>query len=96
MLVSRGMKSGNATATVLTERGQVSVPSRMRKKAGLVPGQRLLWRQTGPDSFSVTVQPDPRRRQRAVDLIGYAKRYANDGLPKRTDDVLKLLREGEG
>jgi hypothetical protein len=64
----------------------------MRKKANLTPGQRLLWRQTGPASFSVTVQADPKRRQRAVDLIGYAKRFANDGLPKRTDDVLRLLR----
>jgi bifunctional DNA-binding transcriptional regulator/antitoxin component of YhaV-PrlF toxin-antitoxin module len=29
-------------ATVLTERGQISIPTAIRKKANLVPGQPIL------------------------------------------------------
>lgn len=82
-------------ATVLTERGQISVPAAIRKKAKLVPGQRLLWHQTGQDTFSVTLETVPKKRRRAADLIGYAQRFFPDGVPGRTDEVLKKLRQGE-
>ncbi|MEI7899177.1 MAG: AbrB/MazE/SpoVT family DNA-binding domain-containing protein [bacterium] len=88
------MKSG--LATILTERGQISIPAAIRKKANLVPGQRLLWHQTGHNTFSVTLETVPKKRRRAVGLIGYARRFFPDGgMPKRTDEVLKLLRQGE-
>lgn len=83
-------------ATILTERGQVSVPAAIRRKASLRTGQRLLWRQTGPNCFSVTVETPPLKRRRAVDLIGYAEQFLPDGLTGRTDDVIRELRRGEG
>jgi bifunctional DNA-binding transcriptional regulator/antitoxin component of YhaV-PrlF toxin-antitoxin module len=88
-----GMKA--TLTTVLTERGQVSVPAALRKKAALRTGQRLLWRQTAPGCFTVTVAAPPVRKRRAVDAIGYAERFFPDGLPGRTDDVMKTLRRGE-
>ena len=40
-----GMKT---LATMVTERGQVSIPAEIRKKMKLKPGQRILWELT-PD-----------------------------------------------
>ena len=68
----------NGMATILTERGQVSVPAVLRKKAALHAGQRLLWRQTAPGCFSVTVESTPPQKSRAVDMIGYAARFFPD------------------
>ena len=85
----------NGLATVLTERGQVSVPAAIRKKAKLAPGQRLRWRQTGRHTFAVTIDTATRKRRRAAELIGYATRYFPDGMPGRTDEVMKRLRGGE-
>jgi len=85
----------NGVSTVLTDRGQVSVPASIRKKAALQAGQRLLWRQTAPGCFSVTVEREPSKKSRAVDVIGYAARFFPDGLPGRTDDVMRALRQGE-
>ena len=85
----------NGVTTVLTERGQVSVPAVLRKKAALQAGQRLLWRQTAPGCFSVTVESPLPKKSRAVDVIGYAARFFPQGLPGRTDDVMRVLRQGE-
>lgn len=82
-------------STVLTDRGQVSVPAAIRKKAALKAGQRLLWRQTAPGCFSVTVEAKPHKKIRAVDVIGYAQRFFPDGMPGRTDDIMRMLRQGE-
>jgi bifunctional DNA-binding transcriptional regulator/antitoxin component of YhaV-PrlF toxin-antitoxin module len=87
------MKQRNVT--VLTERGQVSVPSALRKKAHLVPGQRLVWHQTGDGTFSVTVFQQPQKRVSALEMAGYAKRFNWHGLPKTTDEAMRFLREGE-
>lgn len=88
------MKSG--LATVLTERGQISIPAAIRKKAKLVPGQRLIWHQTGNGTFSVTLAAVPKKRRRVVEVIGYAQQFFPDGgMPRRTDEVMKHLRQGE-
>ncbi|MDD4443286.1 MAG: sporulation regulator [Lentisphaerae bacterium] len=81
--------------TVLTERGQISMPSFLRKKARLATGQRLAWRQTGDGVFSVTVVKRPHKRVSALEMIGYAKRFNRHGLPLDTDEAMKVLREGE-
>ena len=81
--------------TVLTARGQVSVPSSLRKKAHLSTGQRLAWHQTGDGIFSVTVLKQPQKRVSALEMIGYAKRFDQHGLPQDTDEAMRFLREGE-
>ena len=84
-----------ALSTVLTDRGQVSIPAAIRKKANLRVGQRLQWRLAAPGCFSVTVDAAPKKRLRAVDVIGYAQRFSPDETLGRTDDVMRMLRQGE-
>ena len=79
--------------TVLTVRGQTSVPATLRRLAHLKPGQRLRWRQMSNTEFAVRIDagtdaPGP------LAALGYAQRYAH-GTPKTTDDVMHELREGE-
>jgi len=71
------------------------MPAFLRKKARLVAGQRLSWRQTGDGVFSVTVVKEPRKRVSALEMIGYAKRFNRHGLPLETDEAMEVLREGE-
>ena len=41
--------------TTLTERGQVSMPSAIRRQMGLRPGQPLLWKRVSDHEVRVTV-----------------------------------------
>ena len=81
--------------TVLTERGQVSVPAAIRKRAKLMPGQRLRWQQVAPDTFSITVEQPPKRKPSALNAIGFANAFSAGNIPARTDDVMRELRAGE-
>ena len=41
-MIALGM-STPSNVTVVTERGQVSIPAELRKALGLTKGQRLIW-----------------------------------------------------
>ena len=77
--------------SVITERGQVSIPAHLRKELSLVKGQRLLWEKTGEHEIRVTVLPEPERRG-AMAMLGFAKRFRPT---RRTEDWMAELREGE-
>lgn len=77
--------------SVVTERGQVSIPARLRKELSLVQGQRLLWEKTGEQEMRVTVLPEPEPRG-AVAMLGFAKRFRP---VRRTKEWMAELREGE-
>jgi bifunctional DNA-binding transcriptional regulator/antitoxin component of YhaV-PrlF toxin-antitoxin module len=77
--------------SVVTERGQVSIPARLRKELSLVQGQRLLWEKVGEHEMRVTVLPEPEPHG-AVAMLGFAKRFRRT---RRTRDWMAELREGE-
>ena len=77
--------------SVVTERGQVSIPSRLRKELALVQGQRLLWEKTGEREIRVTVLPEAEPRG-AMAMLGFAKQFRPT---RRTEDWMAELREGE-
>jgi len=77
--------------SVITERGQVSIPAQLRKELALAKGQRLLWEKTGEHEIRVTVLPEPERRG-AMAMLGFAKRFRPTRL---TEDWMAELREGE-
>ncbi|MFL6260800.1 MAG: AbrB/MazE/SpoVT family DNA-binding domain-containing protein [Thermoanaerobaculia bacterium] len=77
--------------SVVTERGQVSIPSQLRKELSLEKGQRLLWEKTGEHEIRVTVLPEPQPRG-ALAMLGFAKRFRK---ARRTRDWMAELREGE-
>lgn len=85
------IRSGMVQST-LTDRGQVSVPVELRKALGLKAGQKLAWAQVSDHEMRVWVQNDAPPGPMAV--LGYARKI-RDAKPRRTDDWMRELREGE-
>ncbi len=77
--------------SVVTDRGQVSIPSHLRKELSLAKGQRLLWEKAGDHEIRVTVLPVP-EPQGAVAMLGFAKRFRKT---RPTKGWMTELREGE-
>jgi len=82
--------AGNITS--LTERGQVSVPSGIRRAAHLRPGQALRWEMVSEQEFRVYVTPE-KEPQGIFAALGFAK----DWNPTRrtTNGIMSDLRAGE-
>lgn len=77
--------------TVVTERGQVSVPAEVRRRLKLVQGTRLKWVPLGEGECKVVVVPQkPGPGARAS--LGYARQFRE---PRPTHQWMKELREGE-
>ena len=77
--------------SIVTERGQVSVPSNLRRELGLEKGRRLLWEKIGEQEIRVVVLPEMEPRG-AMAMLGFARRFR----PTRTtEEWMKELREGE-
>jgi AbrB family looped-hinge helix DNA binding protein len=81
------------SVTTVTERGQVSIPARLRKSMGLKPGQRLVWDQISQRECRVIVPPDSKPTG-AKAVLGFARRL-RPRRQLRTRAWMKLLREGE-
>lgn len=80
-----------SNVSIVTERGQVSIPSQLRRELGLEKGQRLLWEKTGEREIRVVVLSDVEPRG-AVAMLGFARRFR----PTRTSrEWMSELREGE-
>jgi AbrB family looped-hinge helix DNA binding protein len=78
-------------ATMVTERGQVSIPTQVRKQLHLSPGHRVVWEVLSDHECRMTVaaeSPVPG----AEAMLGYAAKFRK---PRRTRDWLTELREGE-
>ena len=83
----------DAMTTVITRRGQTSVPARLRKAAHLKTGTRLRWHQTTATEFRVVLEtgtgaPGP------LAALGYAVRFHGAKVPT-TAEALTEIREGE-
>lgn len=78
--------------TTLTERGQVSMPSAIRRQMGLRPGQPLLWKRLSENEVRVTVP----RRVPFKSVRGFIKKLHKKKVPLTTAGWMKILREGEG
>lgn len=79
------------TTTVLTERGQTSVPADLRREMGLHQGQRLSWERTGEREIRVRVLPDE-AVVGAEGMRGFARRFRKT---RPTAEWMTELREGE-
>jgi AbrB family looped-hinge helix DNA binding protein len=77
--------------SIVTERGQVSIPSHLRRELGLDKGRRLLWEKVGEQEIRIVVLPEAEARG-AIAMLGFARRFR----PTRTTrEWMKELREGE-
>lgn len=78
--------------STLTERGQVSVPARLRKAMKLRPGQRFRWERVSDCEMRVSVEAAAVHGPLAV--LGYARKL-RPGAARRTSAWMRELREGE-
>lgn len=77
--------------TVVTERGQISIPAPLRRELALRPGTRLRWEALGPGEIRVVLVDDsPAPGARA--MLGFARRFRPT---RRTDAWMRELRDGE-
>jgi len=77
--------------TVITERGQVSVPAEIRKRMHLSTGKKVLWEMTSPTECKVSVVAE-RHCPGAVSMLGFAATFRST---RRTKAWMAELREGE-
>ena len=82
----------NDDVTVVTERGQVSIPARLRKELAIGTGRRLLWQRAGDREIRLVVLENQTPRG-AKAMLGFARRFRPRA--RRTAAWMKELREGE-
>jgi len=77
--------------TVLTERGQVSVPAQVRRHMHMKPGTRLLWQELSEHECRIIVQDEP-SGPGARAMLGHAEHFRK---ARTTQEWMRELREGE-
>jgi bifunctional DNA-binding transcriptional regulator/antitoxin component of YhaV-PrlF toxin-antitoxin module len=77
--------------SVVTERGQVSIPAELRKELALGKGRRLLWERAADSELRVVVLPEHEARG-SLRMLGFARRFR---ATRPTADWMAELREGE-
>ena len=78
--------------STLTERGQISIPSSLRKSMKLRPGQSFHWQRVSDREIRVSVETAPAAGPLAA--LGYAKKL-RAGPARRTASWMAELRAGE-
>ncbi len=78
--------------TSLTERGQVSVPSDIRRAAHLRPGQTLRWEMVSKQEFRVYVTSE-KEPKGIFAALGFAKAW--NPARRSTNEIMAELRAGE-
>lgn len=77
--------------TVVTERGQTSIPANLRHELSLTKGRRLLWEKVGERELRIVVL-EPPAAQGAEAMRGFARRFRKT---RKTAEWIAELREGE-
>ena len=84
--------TGRGMKTVVTERGQVSIPAALRQEMHLRPGDYLCWERISDRECRVIVEGD--RIGDPMAALGMAVQIRG-GRPQRTLAWMRQLREGE-
>lgn len=84
----RGMKT---MTTLVTERGQVSIPAEVRKRMKLKAGMRVSWTVSDSGDCSVSVAK-PQKPRGARAMLGYAATFRKT---RSTRQWMSELRDGE-
>lgn len=97
MLLSCHTKNMNEPMiTVLTERGQISVPSKLRRRLHLKTGRRFLWQPAADSTLTVMILPEDEEVPGPLKVLGWASRFSKGRPLPRSDEAMRELREGEG
>jgi AbrB family looped-hinge helix DNA binding protein len=77
----------------ITERGQVSIPARLRREMHLEPGQTVLWEKVSATECRLVVVEDEKIAPDPLGALSFARAHGwTWALP---DAYLQALREGE-
>lgn len=76
----------------MTERGQTSIPSRLRREHHVRPGTELIWEAVNENEWRVRIDRKPKQKPDPLAMLGYARRFR---AVRRTADWMRELREGE-
>ena len=74
--------------SVITERGQISIPAKLRKQLNLQPGQKMHWEMVSEGELRLTRSDTKALGPHAV--LGIGRHHGMS-----TDEWMKILREGE-
>lgn len=75
----------------LTERGQISLPSSLRRALQLRPGQKLRFERVSDHEFRVFTSP--KKAPGPLSVLGYSRRLRST--PRSTKAWMKEIRAGE-
>jgi bifunctional DNA-binding transcriptional regulator/antitoxin component of YhaV-PrlF toxin-antitoxin module len=78
--------------TVVTERGQTSIPAALRRRNRIKAGVKLRWQQVSETEFRVQALTASPPNIKA--MVGYAKRF-HPADKRGSDEILRELREGD-
>ena len=81
--------------TILTERGQVSVPAKLRRELDMRPGRKLVWERVSQTECRVHIQPSTESRPDPIQAIGFGRRAFTKLPYTSTQDYMDSIREGE-
>lgn len=77
--------------TVVTDRGQVSIPAELRKALGLTKGRRVIWERVSDRELRVIRVADDEPTG-ALSVLGFARRFRPE--PRTTESWMNELRAG--
>lgn len=82
-----------ADRTTVTERGQTSIPARLRHEHHVSAGTELVWEPVGADEWRVRIDRRANVVRDPLAMLGYARRFR---AVRPTAEWMRELREGEG
>ena len=78
-------------ATMVTDRGQVSIPATVRRHLNLTSGQRVIWEPVSNNECRMMVVSGTRCAGASA-MLGYAAKFRR---VRRTDEWMADIRKGE-
>lgn len=81
-----------ADKTTVTQRGQTTIPARLRHQHHVEAGTELIWSPVGPDEWRVRIERKKERAPNPTAMLGYARQFRD---VRTTADWMRELREGE-
>jgi bifunctional DNA-binding transcriptional regulator/antitoxin component of YhaV-PrlF toxin-antitoxin module len=77
--------------TIVTERGQTSIPAALRRALKLRRGTQLSWERISDTEMRVRLV-QPKRKPDPMAMIGFGAKF---GFTESTDEYMKRMREGD-
>ena len=81
--------------TVVTKRGQTSIPANHRKDLHIQQGQQLVWQKLASNQLLVTIKPQKNTEKPGpLGMLGYGRKQGWFDW-ESTEDFMNFIRDGE-